>query len=207
MDTLDRKSVERSSQVAQFSPFFGHHVLIRSSGWLRQLVKTIFHIRRPLVWDARLTCVKLLLWHTQLKNHHQGINYLRSKVQELYAALKLRSTRCSTRCVESSLLQPFNRSWQTSQRRDCRTSLLPLRTRVEYFGPFYVTVRRTTEKKWRFLFTCLTTRAIHVEFVPSMNTFFYVMWVEWFDSRRGTLWKYWKIEHAQHRCGTCAQRY
>ena len=40
--------------------------------------------------------VKLLLnfflRRTHLKNHHQGIDYLRSKVQERYAILKLRST-------------------------------------------------------------------------------------------------------------------
>ena len=59
-------------------------------------------------------------------------------------------------------------------------------TGVDYFGPFYVTVRRTTEKKWGFLFTCLTTRAVHVEIVTSMDTSSCVMRVERFVSRRGT---------------------
>ena len=57
---------------------------------------------------------------------------------------------------------------------------------VDYFGPFYVTVRRTTEKRWGFLFTCLTTRAVHVEIVPSMDASSSVMGVERFVSRRGT---------------------
>ena len=30
-------------------------------------------------------------------------------------------------------------------------------------------MRRTTEKRWGFLFTCLTTLAVHVENVPSMD--------------------------------------
>ena len=58
-------------------------------------------------------------------------------------------------------------------------------TGVDYFGPFYVTVRRTTEKRWGFLFTCLTIRAIHVEVVPSMDTSSCVMGVERFVYRRG----------------------
>ena len=59
-------------------------------------------------------------------------------------------------------------------------------TVVDYFGPFCVTVRRNTEKSWGFLFTCLTTRAVHVEVVSSMDTSSCVMGVERFVSPRGT---------------------
>ena len=59
-------------------------------------------------------------------------------------------------------------------------------TGVDYFGPFYVTVRRTTEKMWGFLFTCLSTCAVHVEIVPSMDASSRVMGVERFVSHTGT---------------------
>ncbi len=58
-------------------------------------------------------------------------------------------------------------------------------TGVDYFGPFYVSIRRSTVKRWGFLFTCLTTRAIHVEIVPSMDTSSCVMALERFMARRG----------------------
>ena len=57
---------------------------------------------------------------------------------------------------------------------------------VDYFGQFYLTVRRTTEKRWAFPFTCLTTRAVHVELVASMGTSSCFMRVERFVSRRST---------------------
>ena len=96
-------------------------------------------------------------------------------------------------CVESSVQQPFNRSRQTSQRRDLHTSLLLLPTPggVDHFGTFYVTVRRTTEKRWESLFTCLTTRVVHVEVVPSMDTSPCVMGLERFVSRLGTAAMTW----------------
>ena len=58
-------------------------------------------------------------------------------------------------------------------------------TGVDYFGPFYVSVKRFTEKRWGFLFTCLTTRAVHFEVVQSMDTSSCVMGNERNVSRRG----------------------
>ena len=58
-------------------------------------------------------------------------------------------------------------------------------TDLNYFGPFYVSVKRSTEKRWGFLFTCLTTRAVRFEVVPSMDTSSCVMGIEGFVSRRG----------------------
>ena len=54
---------------------------------------------------------------------------------------------------------------------------------VDYF---HVTIRRSSEKRWGFLFTCLTTRAIDIELVPSMDTRSCVMAIERFIFRRGT---------------------
>ena len=57
---------------------------------------------------------------------------------------------------------------------------------VDYFGPFYVTIRRNSEKRWGFLFTCMTTRAVHLEIVPSMDASSCVIGIERFIARRGT---------------------
>ena len=59
-------------------------------------------------------------------------------------------------------------------------------TVVDYFGPLYVPVRRSTEKRWGFLCTCLTTRAVHLEIVPSLDTSSCVMGIERAIGRRGT---------------------
>ena len=207
-DFLDNKSVKRCSRIAQFTPFIGPHGLIRSSGRLRRLVEIDFDTKHPIVldarhnfvklflWhihlmDARHNFVKLFLWHTHLKNHHQGIDYLRSKVKERYAILKLRSTLRSIKsncvlCIKfrAATIQPIMA--HLPKKRLAYQSPPFTNTGVDYFGPFYVTDRRTTEKRWGFLFTCLTTRAVHVEVVPSMDTSSCVMGVERFVSRRGT---------------------
>ena len=57
---------------------------------------------------------------------------------------------------------------------------------VDYFGPFYVSIRRSSEKRWCFLFTCMTARAVHIEIVSSMDTSSCVMGIERFIARRGS---------------------
>ena len=57
-------------------------------------------------------------------------------------------------------------------------------TGINYFGSFFVSVKRSTEGRWGFLFTCLTTRAVHFEVVRSMDTSSCVMGIEKFCARR-----------------------
>ena len=46
-------------------------------------------------------------------------------------------------------------------------------------------MRRSSEKRWAFLFTCLTIRAVHLEIVSSMDTSSCVAGIERFIARRG----------------------
>ena len=60
------------------------------------------------------------------------------------------------------------------------------KTGVDHFGSFLVPIWRKTEKRWGFSFTCLTTRAVHIEVVHSLDTSSCFMGVERFIARRGT---------------------
>ncbi|XP_052889868.1 uncharacterized protein LOC128298163 [Anopheles moucheti] len=57
---------------------------------------------------------------------------------------------------------------------------------IDYFGPFLVAVGRRVEKRWGAIFTCLTTRAVHLEVAVSLNTASCILAIRRFIARRGT---------------------
>ena len=121
-----------------------------------------------------------------LKNHHEDS----ALVQQQYAVLKLRSILRSIRfdCVlcrkrSTKPVQPMMADLPSER----LAFQCPPFTNVglDYFGPFHVTIRRSSDKRWVFLLTCLTTRAVHVEIAHSMDTNSCVMRIERFIARRG----------------------
>ena len=58
-------------------------------------------------------------------------------------------------------------------------------TGLDYFGLFFVSVKRSSEKRWGYLFTCLATQTVHSEVVPSLDTSSFVITIERFVARRG----------------------
>ncbi|XP_071171081.1 uncharacterized protein [Mytilus edulis] len=56
---------------------------------------------------------------------------------------------------------------------------------VDYFGPLNVKLGRSVVKRYGCLFTCLTTRAVHIEIAHSLNTDSFISAFQRFTSRRG----------------------
>ena len=155
-----------------------------------------FQSKHPIILDCRHPLVRLLPESLQRENFHQGIDYLRATVQSRFHVLRLRTTLRSIQlsCVVSRKrrVKPSPPIMADLPNERLGVDSPPFSyTGVDYFGPFFVNIRRTTEKRWGFLFTCLTTRAIHLEVVASIDTSSCVMAIERFIARRAmpkTLW-------------------
>ena len=187
---MNNRPINKSSPISNFSPFIGPNGLLRSTGRTQRLSILSFETKHPILLDSRHPCVRLLLEHTHKKHCHQGVEYMRAIVQQKFAIVRLRAT---LRSIQSKCIVCRHRKAETltPMMSDLPIERLAFRsptftnTGLDYFGPFYVSVKRSTEKRWGFLFTCLTTRAVHFEVVPSMDTSSCVMGIERFVARRG----------------------
>lgn len=58
-------------------------------------------------------------------------------------------------------------------------------TGVDCFGPYLLKMGRRTEKRWGAIFKCLTTRAVHIEILNSMDVDAFLLALRRFIARRG----------------------
>ena len=107
--------------------------------------------------------------------HHLGFDYVRTHVGHKYFILKIRSILRIIRyqCIpcrkrDAVIVNPMMAD--LSKERLGYLELPFSKCGVEYFGPFIVSIRRSSEKIWAFLFKGLTSRAIHLEIASSMDT-------------------------------------
>ena len=56
---------------------------------------------------------------------------------------------------------------------------------VDYFGPMQVKIGRRLEKRWGVIFTCMTTRAVHLELAHSLTASSAIMALQRLAARRG----------------------
>ena len=185
------KQLHPKSRIRAYPPFISASGLMRSTGRVKRLSEITYDVKHPIILDGRHRLVDLLLQHLHEMHYHPGVDFMRAQVQQRYAVLKLRNT---LRKIESSCLVCRRRKVETlsPMMADLPIERLSFQkppftmTGVDYFGPLFVTVRRSSEKRWGFLFTCLTTRAVHLEVVPSLDTNLCVMGILRFAGRRGT---------------------
>ena len=58
---------------------------------------------------------------------------------------------------------------------------------VDYFGPLFIKSKDATKKVWVCLYTCLATRAIHLELMSDMSTEQFLLGFRRFVSQRGNI--------------------
>jgi hypothetical protein len=186
----ERKAASYLSRILNLSPFIDAGGLLRAKGRTRKAPSLTYSSKHPIILDSRHRAVGLFLDSLHKKNHHQGVEFLRSVVNQGFWVLHLRSSlrRLKRACIRCQRKQAVAAIPEMS---DLPTERLQdrcypfARVGVDYFGPLEVRIGRKHFKRWVCLFTCPSTRAVHLEVCHSLTTDSCLMALQRFTARRG----------------------
>ena len=178
-----------SEQLNKLSPFLDKNGLLRLQGRL-QHSKSSYETKHPIFLSAKHYVVIKLIEDAHQANFHEGTEYVRSVLMQEYWIIGLRNALRSVKakCVNcrkqrAGVSQPFMAD--LPRQRLQKRVLSFFNTGVDYFGPFEEKFMRKAMKRWCCLFTCLTTRAVHIEVVPSFESETCLTAITHFIARRG----------------------
>lgn len=186
--------ISNKSSIHTLSPFMDDHSILRVRG---RLGKAGFPYteRFPIILPHHSELTYLIIVHAHKSTLHGGLTETLAYVRRQYWILKARIAvqYVIRRCVICARLK---NETQTQLMRDlprARLDMNPPFTNVgvDYAGPILTRVTnlrgRTTPttKGYIAVFVCMTTKAIHVEFVSDLSTSAFLAAFRRFISRRG----------------------
>ncbi|XP_064631625.1 uncharacterized protein LOC135489924 [Lineus longissimus] len=191
VDSLKREDpLSPKSQLFNLMPFYDvDSQCIRVGGRLQ---------KAPMPGDAKFQIILPAMHHvTRLiaadihnKLWHGGQEHIIAEMRQQYWPVKARmvAKRAINGCFFCYLRKVRPRIPRMADLPPCRldvTSGVFRQCGVDYWGPMMVKLRRSTVKRWGCLFTCMSTRAIHLELADSLESDDFLLCLRAFIGRRG----------------------
>ncbi|CAK1583274.1 unnamed protein product [Parnassius mnemosyne] len=196
IDSLNSgKPINKESRLRQLSVESINGTL-RLRSRIRAVCDMEEKFKNPLIIDGDHHTVKLWVQAIHRQLHHAGVEATVNECRQQYWVLRLRPIvrtilRKCLFCRMKTQVPPHPRTGDLPTCRLAHHKRPFTYTGVDYFGPLSVTVGRTRQKRYVAIFTCLTTRAIHLEVAGSLSADSAVMAIRRMIARRGCPTEIW----------------
>ena len=190
-DLAANRPIEKSSPIYSLCLYLDDNFILRANGRINFSTGVDDNTKRPTILPRthRITFLIIMDFHRRYnhQNHETVVNELRQRffiprMRALFRSVRLSCQECKNNSVQPQVpimaqlpparLASFSRPFSF--------------VGVDYFGPLKVNVHRRSEKRWGVLFTCLTTRAIHIEIAYTLSSDSCIVAMRNFIARRGT---------------------
>ncbi|XP_067309102.1 uncharacterized protein [Pseudorasbora parva] len=207
------EKISNQSTIKNLSPILDEEGLIRVGGRLSNANITKGE-KHPLIIPANHHISTLLVKHYHQKVVHQGRHFtegaLRTAGLWIIRAKKLVSNIINE-CIICKKLRGLLQVQKMSDLPKDRLIVAPPFTYVglDVFGPWNVVSRRTRggsaeSKRWAVMFTCLCTRAVHLEILESMSSSSFINALRRFLCLRGPV-KQFRSDRGTNFIGACKE--
>ena len=174
------------------NPILDQNGILRSCGRLQFAPDSLEIEKCPIILYAKDTITRLYLEHAHRICIHQGTEPVKAFVQQRYHVFGLRKCLLSIkfRCFlcrrfNAENIQPIMAPLPAFRFPSAATQFPFSNSGVNFFGPFYIEdTKGNLEKHYGLIFTCLITRAVHLESCPDLNTGTFLNAFRRFTSRR-----------------------
>ena len=181
-------SIKKSSSLLKLNPQLRDDVIVVGGRLQHALIPE--SQKHPIIIPKKHLLSKAILSHYH-RRAHLGSDWVLTQVKEKYHIPGARSMLRSIRktCVRC------NRYFSQPQHQ-LMAELPPERLQpgifafahagLDLFGNFYVKIGRARHKRYGVIFTCMASRAVHIEVVHSLEAQSFIMAFQRFCARRGT---------------------
>lgn len=184
------------SIILPLNPFLDEYGLLRVGGRLKHSSLSV-SVKNPIIVPGKSHLALLLIRHFHEKVLHQGRHFTEGAVRE--GGFWITGGKKKISSYIFTCFQCRRQRWcrQTQIMADLPTDRLTpappfTYVGVDVFRPWSILARRTrggqaSSKRWVVLFTCLTTRAIHIEIIEEMSSSAFINALSLFVAIRGNV--------------------
>ncbi|XP_070139042.1 uncharacterized protein [Drosophila bipectinata] len=182
--------VAKGSDKCGLAPYLDGNGVLRAYGRIDAALCLPYSARRPVILSHRHGLTEMIVHDAHVRMKHQNVDATMTEIRTRFCITSLRRVlrNVISGCSECKLnrVRPMAPIMGPLPEDRLEAYGWPFKsTGLDYFGPLLVTVARHQEKRWVALFTCLTTRAIHLELAHDLFTDSCVIAIRNFICRRG----------------------
>ena len=160
-----KASMKNNSPIQRLDPFLENGIF-RVGGRLRR-ADLPHETKHPVILPPKSHVTTLLIRHAHKRLGHAGRGHVISSLREKYWIIKVNTAVCHviSKCVFCHRNYSSPGVQKMADLPKNRISPAPpfTYTGVDYFGPFIIKEGRKEMKRYGALFTCLVSRAVHIE--------------------------------------------
>ena len=184
-----KATMKKTSSLFRLDPFLDDEGILRVGGRLTR-ASVSFDVKHPAILPRKGHVTALIIRHYHRQIQHQGrgmtLNELRSNGYWITGGSSA-VARYISDCVTCRKLRASTQEQKMSDLPQDRLEPSPPFTfcGVDYFGPWVIKEGRREMKRYGVVFTCLASRAIHLEVVKTLETDSFINVLRCFLARRG----------------------
>ena len=185
------KSVKRTSPIHRLKPIVDDDGVLRVGGRFHQ-TELPYDVKHPVLLPKKAHLTNLVIRHFHQRTGHQGRARTHAEIRLSGYWIVNGSSLIGhhiSKCVTCRKLRASPQQQVMAELPTDRFEQVPPFTfsAVDYFGPFYIKEGRKEMKRYGVLFTCMASRAIHLEIATSLTTDSFLNAYHRFVCRRGPI--------------------